>query len=124
MGEGLFIKSRIFTNKVTSSSGGVITVSTVTGDGLLATIPAGYVLEFILGIETGGVAIDLRFGTSAGGSQIDPGTTFNASQATTIQLNYITTAMLTNPQAIYVSDTGAGWGASSMNFTIFLRKAV
>lgn len=92
----------------------------VTADGLLGAVPAGYAIEIINTMETGGVAVDIDYGTTALGTEIVPAIPIagNASDLT---------GMLFNPNAdesgfnIYVSNNLA-WGAASLDIYIILRK--
>lgn len=97
-----------------------LTFLAVTADGLLGAVPAGYVIEIINTMETGGVAVNLDYGTTALGVDIIGGIAIagNASDLT---------GMLFNPNAsqtgfdIYVSNNLA-WGAASLDIYIILRK--
>lgn len=114
----LFIKPKIFTSKTTTSAGGVIPVSGVIADGLLAAIPAGYILEMIEFQNTTAFAVDIQIGTTVAGSEL-------TTIAMTIPANgtNIWQGPYSDPTHaaynIYISSLA--WGGASLNTKIFTR---
>jgi hypothetical protein len=117
-----FTKKRLFERNVSSALLGTLTkeVGAVVADGLLYTIPAGYTIEYFVFNETAGGTVTIQVGTSAGGNNIIWNQALTASKPTTITVDY--THSLSTNQAIYISDTGAGWGTASVDVYIVLQK--
>lgn len=117
--------------KIQSGSGGssagvvgstqVIIAKTVYGDGIIGSVPAGYVIEIINSMETAGVAVELNYSlTNAYLKEILAGIAVPPKGSDI-------TGMLYNPNAnetgfnIYVSNNLA-WGAANVDIYIILRK--
>ena len=98
----------------------IIIAKTVTADGLLGAVPAGYAIEIINTIETGGVAVEINYGTVALGTDIIPAIAIEGKSSDI-------TGMLFNPNGnemgfnIFISNNLA-WGAASLDVYIILRK--
>ncbi len=105
---GIFFKKKIFS--VRASNGSAINVETpdVDSNSLITTIPAGYMLEFIIFHETVGDAITIDIGTTAGDDDILSAYTVGASEIRTQSIG--TVFSTTTTQSIYVSS--AAWQTS------------
>lgn len=98
----------------------VIISKTITADGLVGSSPAGYMIEIINTLETGGVAVNLDYGTTALGVDIDPAVPIgaNGSNISTMAFNSSATEAGFD---IYVSNNLV-WGAASVDVYVILRK--
>lgn len=91
----------------------------VTGDTTLTSIvPAGYELSSILVNNSTANAVDIKLGTSAGGTQVFAATTVAASGYTAIQCNKAWS--MTAAQTLYLSS--AAWNSASLAFTLRFRR--
>jgi hypothetical protein len=94
-------------------------ISGVSADGLLATVPAGYMLEMIVAQPIGGVAdITLDVGTTNAGSELLPGGTIVMAQANSFQFNHAAPGNVAFD--VYVSSPD--WGLGTVTFYLILRK--
>jgi hypothetical protein len=86
-------------------------------NGLIATIPAGTLLEKIFFRETGNAAIDFQFGTTIGGFDISPNVHIDALGYGVISgWDFVKDGPLTTFN-VYVTKIGGGaWGTTSLNF--------
>jgi hypothetical protein len=102
----------------------VPTVSGVIADGLVATVPAGHMLEKIWVAESGGAGITVDFGTSAGGNQIGLANMIPANDKQSFGFDY-TKDGTPSGFSIYISKNGGGaWGATSLKIAFLTRKIV
>ena len=115
----LFIKPKIFTSKVTTTSGGVIPVNGIVANGLMTTIPAGTMLEMIRFQNTTAFDVDINIGTTVAGSELSVMAITVLANSTNIWFNPYTDAALA-AFPIYISSLA--WGGASLNAKIYTRS--
>lgn len=116
---GIFRRKQIFSaqpvNNVPTYS-----VPSIIGDGLLFTVPVGYMLEFIIVKETNSGTVTIQIGTSGGDSDIVPGTVIAADSTTVFDIG----VMFDASQQIFISDTGGGWGTAEIDVYVLTRRVI
>jgi len=86
-------------------------------------IPAGYMLESIVFVESAGNAATLDLGTSSGAEDVFEQQVIQASGITTVVINK-TFSMLAR-QTLYLNDDGAGtWNSASLTAILLMRRVM
>jgi hypothetical protein len=116
-----FFKKRIFT--VNAVNGYTMNISTtdIDANGLITTIPPGYMLEFLVFSETStapGTAVTINIGTTAGDDDILSAYAIGANELITMSIGTIFS--MTATQQIYVSSSA--WTTAILDIYILLRK--
>jgi hypothetical protein len=114
---GILFKKRIFTAH-TSASNMEVFVPDIDSNGLIVTIPAGYMLEFIVFDETGGSDVTVDIGTTAGDDDIIADYLIESGETDTLSIN--TVYSMSSTQTIYISSSS--WGTSSLDIYVLMRK--
>lgn len=114
----IFFKKRIFSVRATDGTSPNVSVSDIDSDSIITTIPAGYMLEFLVFSETGGAGITIDVGTTAGDDDIISSYVIGANDVLTQSLGIVFSTSTT--QQIYVS-SGA-WTTAVLDIYVLLRK--
>lgn len=86
-------------------------------------VPAGYILESIIFVESAGNTAILDLGTTATGQDVFEQQTITASSITTISINKIFS--MTVNQSLYLNDDGTGtWNGASITATLLMRRVI
>lgn len=86
-------------------------------------IPAGYMLESIVFVESAGNVPTLDLGTTASASDVFSQEVLVASGITTIVINKVFSML--SRQTLYLSDDGAGtWNSASLTAILLLRRVM
>jgi hypothetical protein len=116
-----FFKKRIFTVNAVNGSTMNISTTDIDANGLITTIPPGYMLEFLVFSETStapGTAVTINIGTTAGDDDILSAYAIGANELITMSIGTIFS--MTATQQIYVSSSA--WTTAILDIYILLRK--
>lgn len=111
---------RLFEKNAVSGGTGVITATTVTANGLIGNVPAGWTLELVIYNHTGTADATIDLGTAALGNQIVDDEWITNSATTTAQYNYIPNALAAF--SVYISS--ASWVNVSLDVYLLIRKVL
>lgn len=114
----IFYKKRIFSVRASNGNSVNVEVPDIDSDSLITTIPAGYMLEFLVLHETTGADVTIDIGTTAGDDDLISSLTVSGSGFSTQSLGSVFS--LTSTQQIYISSSA--WGTSSLDIFALLRK--
>jgi hypothetical protein len=90
-------------------------------NGLVGTVPAGYMLEMIVVIETSGTLdMDIALGTTAGGTEISPSELIVKGDNNVIGYNYAK-KMAIEPFSVYLTNAVV-WTTEVLDVYLLLRK--
>lgn len=86
-------------------------------------VPAGYVLDSIIFVESAGNAATLDLGTSSGASDVFSQKVIAASSITTVLIDK--TFSMIAAQSLYLNDDGTGtWNSASVTATLLMRRLI
>lgn len=114
----IFFKKRIFSVRASNGAATNIEVLGADSDGLITTIPAGYMLEFLVFSETGGAAVTIDVGTTAGDDDIISSYAIGSNDVLTQSLGIVFST--TSTQQIFIHS--AAWTTAELDIYILLRK--
>ena len=93
----------------------------MTANGLVGVVPAGWMLEMIVVIETSGTLdMDIAFGTTSGGTEISPSEIIVKGDNNVIGYNYAKKADI-EPFDVYLTNAVA-WTTEVLDVYLLLRK--
>lgn len=91
----------------------------VNSDGLIGTIPDGYMLQYILAQPVGGLApIVLDYGLTPGGHELSSGETVTPPTPSTVTLAYSAPGNM----GFNVYASAPAWGTGTITFYLILKK--
>jgi hypothetical protein len=115
---GVFFKKRIFTVNAVTGSTMNISATDIDSDGLITTIPPGYMLEFLVFSETGGAGVTIDIGTTAGDDDIISAYVIGANELVTQSIGMVFSTTAT--QQIFIHS--AAWTTAELDIYILLRQ--
>lgn len=114
----IFFRKRIFSVRSSNGAATNVEVLGTDSDGLITTIPAGYMLEFIVFSEVGGAGVTIDVGTTAGDDDVISSYVIGANEVLTQSLGIVFSTTAT--QQIFIHS--AAWTTSELDIYVLLRK--
>lgn len=114
-------QNRLFEKNAVSGGSAVVPATTIVADGLIGSVPTGWMLEMIVVIETSGTLdMDIALGTTAGGTEISPSELIVKGDNNVIGYNYAK-KMAIEPFSVYLTNAVV-WTTEVLDVYLLLRK--